>query len=473
MNNNLAENLKKIRKENNLSQEQLAEGLGVSRQAISKWESKSAYPEMDKIIALCDKFNLNIDDLLHKDIKEVKGEEVAKGNLHNYFDDFFKFITDSIDLFCKMSFKSKIKLILEEIIIILILLCFGFIVVNLSHELFRTIFIFLPDKLLYFLLNIINCVISLAFVITSIIILVKVFKKRYLDYYDDLKKEVIKEVKNDEEINNLDKENKINLKKKESKIIIRDPKNSEYHFLDFLFKFIIGMLKFFSLFIAFFLSISLIFLLMSLVLTILLYKTGWFFIGLLGIILALGVINLILLLIVINFIFNRLNNKKQMIFTFLGSLIILGISVGLLFIGSLDFNVIEMPKEMYITETKEINMQDNLFFISYDSNIKYIESNIDNIKIEYDIYKYCSINYNNIYYNDIYYNGIYYNGYAIWSECHNYSKIIKDYLDKLNNKIILVNDEQIKEIRIYANQENIRKLKNNYFKYFNYNYEEE
>ena len=87
MNNNLAENLKKIRKENNLSQEQLAEDLGVSRQAISKWESKSAYPEMDKIIALCDKFNLNIDDLLHKDIKEVKGEEVAKGNLHNYFDD--------------------------------------------------------------------------------------------------------------------------------------------------------------------------------------------------------------------------------------------------------------------------------------------------------------------------------------------------------------------------------------------------
>ena len=64
MNNHFSENLKKIRKENNLSQEQLAEELGVSRQAISKWESSIAYPEMDKIIALCDKFNLNIDDLL-------------------------------------------------------------------------------------------------------------------------------------------------------------------------------------------------------------------------------------------------------------------------------------------------------------------------------------------------------------------------------------------------------------------------
>lgn len=37
--NHLSENLKKIRKDNNLSQEQLADELGVSRQAISKWES--------------------------------------------------------------------------------------------------------------------------------------------------------------------------------------------------------------------------------------------------------------------------------------------------------------------------------------------------------------------------------------------------------------------------------------------------
>ena len=75
MNNKFSENLKKIRKDNNLSQEQLADELGVSRQAISKWESAAAYPEMDKIITLCDRFNLNIDDLLHKDIREVKGEE--------------------------------------------------------------------------------------------------------------------------------------------------------------------------------------------------------------------------------------------------------------------------------------------------------------------------------------------------------------------------------------------------------------
>ena len=47
---NLADNLKRIRKDNNLSQEQLAEKLGVSRQSVSKWESGLSYPEMDKVL---------------------------------------------------------------------------------------------------------------------------------------------------------------------------------------------------------------------------------------------------------------------------------------------------------------------------------------------------------------------------------------------------------------------------------------
>ena len=41
---NLSDNLKKLRKENNLSQEELADKLNVSRQSVSKWESGSAYP---------------------------------------------------------------------------------------------------------------------------------------------------------------------------------------------------------------------------------------------------------------------------------------------------------------------------------------------------------------------------------------------------------------------------------------------
>lgn len=68
---NLAENLKKIRKDNNLSQEQLAEQLGISRQSVSKWETGESYPEMNNILCLCDIFHCHINDLVHEDFVDI------------------------------------------------------------------------------------------------------------------------------------------------------------------------------------------------------------------------------------------------------------------------------------------------------------------------------------------------------------------------------------------------------------------
>ena len=58
------ENLQTIRKKNRLSQEGLAEMLGVSRQAVSKWELGEGYPEVDKLLILSKKLNISIDSLL-------------------------------------------------------------------------------------------------------------------------------------------------------------------------------------------------------------------------------------------------------------------------------------------------------------------------------------------------------------------------------------------------------------------------
>ena len=151
MNNKFSENLKKIRKDNNLSQEQLADELGVSRQAISKWESAVAYPEMDKIITLSEKFNLNIDDLLHKDIREVKGEEESKKNINKYIEDFLNFITNTINMFCNMSFKSKCKCLFEQLVIGTILLIICLIIGSLGDSLLYSILDVIPDKLFYIL----------------------------------------------------------------------------------------------------------------------------------------------------------------------------------------------------------------------------------------------------------------------------------------------------------------------------------
>ena len=61
---NLAQRIQTLRKQKGLSQENLAHELGVSRQAVSKWESEQAYPDLDKIILLSNYFKVSTDYLL-------------------------------------------------------------------------------------------------------------------------------------------------------------------------------------------------------------------------------------------------------------------------------------------------------------------------------------------------------------------------------------------------------------------------
>lgn len=67
------ENLQYLRGSRNMTQKQLAMLLGVSRQAISKWESEKAYPEMDKLLMLCDMFGVTLDDLVMGDVRASAG----------------------------------------------------------------------------------------------------------------------------------------------------------------------------------------------------------------------------------------------------------------------------------------------------------------------------------------------------------------------------------------------------------------
>ena len=77
----LGEKLAKLRKENNYTQEQLAEILGVSRQAISKWESDATYPETEKLIRLAKMYDCSLDYLL-LDKEAERGREVVVNKLN-------------------------------------------------------------------------------------------------------------------------------------------------------------------------------------------------------------------------------------------------------------------------------------------------------------------------------------------------------------------------------------------------------
>lgn len=67
----LGSNLQYLRKRTgNMTQEKLAEKLDVSRQTVSKWESGEAYPEIPKLMELCEIFRCTLDDLLRKDMAQ-------------------------------------------------------------------------------------------------------------------------------------------------------------------------------------------------------------------------------------------------------------------------------------------------------------------------------------------------------------------------------------------------------------------
>ena len=61
------EKLIMLRKQHNLSQEQVAEKLGVARQTISKWELGETTPEMDKLIIISELYNITLDELMKEE----------------------------------------------------------------------------------------------------------------------------------------------------------------------------------------------------------------------------------------------------------------------------------------------------------------------------------------------------------------------------------------------------------------------
>ena len=70
-----ADELQKARKDKNISQEELAEMLGVSRQSVSKWERSEGYPEVETFIAIAKNLHLSLDDLMHDELSQISDFE--------------------------------------------------------------------------------------------------------------------------------------------------------------------------------------------------------------------------------------------------------------------------------------------------------------------------------------------------------------------------------------------------------------
>ena len=116
------DNLKQIRKSKNISQEDLAERLGVSRQSVSKWETGENYPSMFNIMCLCDIFKCNIYNLVHESMSDINSlDEEIKMSVVKFKENEQK----------KMKGFTKVLYVISNIakVFSIIAICFSFLLV--------------------------------------------------------------------------------------------------------------------------------------------------------------------------------------------------------------------------------------------------------------------------------------------------------------------------------------------------------
>ncbi len=71
-----AEKVTHLRIVNNISQEELAKKINVSRQAVGKWENGESLPQIDKLLELCELFKISADELINDDIVIHRGKKL-------------------------------------------------------------------------------------------------------------------------------------------------------------------------------------------------------------------------------------------------------------------------------------------------------------------------------------------------------------------------------------------------------------
>lgn len=142
------DNLKNIRKQKKISQEDLAEKIGVSRQSVSKWECGEAYPTMDNIMRLCKLFNCKINNLVHDDLTDIDSlDEEIKMSVVKLKDDQqrkMKGLSKAIYIIARI---CKVVSIIGIVSVIISMVAIGIVTSNTKIE-DNTITIF-DEKLTY------------------------------------------------------------------------------------------------------------------------------------------------------------------------------------------------------------------------------------------------------------------------------------------------------------------------------------
>ncbi len=357
-----------LRKKSGMSQEALAEKLGVSRQSVSKWESNNTYPETDKIVQIANLFDCSMDDLINDKITDVdQALRSNKNKLNDMWDSLLEFITKTINMFSHMKFSTGLKCIIEMIVSAFLLWLLGKIVCGMSSNIIANLFVFLGQEVANSIHNIIYGVFHLFWFILAVIILIHIFKIRYLNYY------VEKEEK---------KDNNTISTSKEEKIIIRDEKDKPFAFLGVLSTILIVFIKIMAAFVGLGLIAIIVFLSICSIISISLLTTNILFVGSTLSLLSSLIVMLLFLLLCIYFIFSKKINVKAFAISLIAAIVIFGIGLGVCTISFKNFEIIENDKNDTVEELT-IDYKDNLVIESPNmNNYTYvIDNNLEDNKI--------------------------------------------------------------------------------------------
>lgn len=453
---NFSEKLAMQRKANNLSQEQLADAMGVTRQSVSKWESGESYPDMAKIIQLCKILNCSLNDIMEDGVMgEIKNSDEQRKD--NILELFLRFITNISNMFAHMSVSSVIKMIIEMVIVGILISGFGFIIYSLIEIVLYQISEIISFRIIYYVRDILLIIVEILTVLICAMVFFYVFKIRYLDYYVTIIDQNVDEQSVEEPID----ENKINneLKHKNGKeiIVIRDPKHSNSRFVEIVSKIVKIIIKLFILqfVIPFIFGFG-----GSIFGTIfLIIQKGKVFKEAAIVCLGLAIFCATIIYLIYNFLFNRKQNHIILLSGILGGILIAGLSLGLVVntiyhaqhIGGSP-QILEDLK----TETYEIDLNINDTLDINAENIEYVVvDDFDGVtKIEFEMAQ------KGIVYEYVLDRG---DGYKEYNYYFSYPDIeeLKEFMNDLaNNQYHSFYNTKIFKATIYSSGEIIDVLKN-------------
>ena len=469
-----SEKLQKLRKENKMSQEQLADQLEVSRQAVSKWESGQTYPEMDKLISICKLFKCSLDDLTNDEVKEIKGNEKEKVTISKFLDEILDTVSRSASIFRKLSLIQKLKY-LSGLLILILVLAFLRIPVDYIYDLGVNIFESFPPGFESVLCSIWNFILSISYLIFSVICFYYLYKVLFLEKWESEPIENLDEKKKNMNVQETEKKKedkeKIIIEKKEPReLLFTHPEINTSVILKVLNSIASFCVKLCSALILFPFLFVFFFLIVAIILTLYFMFQGVVYLGIFFLLIGGFILCYLIIQILFSLITSHRQSSKQIGILFLSSLITLGIGTGITVVEFSSFTYYdEIPEiELYKSEFVEekIEMTDNFYFsvIGSYGKIEYVrDDDLENIvRFQVEFYpNFSKVNFEYGMHNP----SIKENPLWIITETKVHllnSKVRESIFENLKNKE-LYNYGKLERINVvvFASSENIDKMKEN------------